>query len=337
MRTALALALVLATAACRKATEVDGPSPTSFEWSQTSPDGKFELRQKREATGCQVQAVVRPGEKPLWTSRICLPAPSGLFFLNSTGEKLLVLDLFPSGAQTPDWSKVTLAALWTRGAVSRQYTGAELLAADRATDMRSVLSWLKGDAYDEVRTSARMAGNGTQVSVDLVDGRTILLGFEGAAAPLPPALSVRPVARADEPVRRPEPAGAEADAVPTPPPAQADAALAADEAGLYRWEDEQGDLHFSQGAQIPAKYRKRAVPVHATVGVMEMATGAKPPQAGQPGQPPGAPGAPGASGQPGQPGQPGTQPAPGAKPAGAPAAGTPPPAPGTAEPPAPPR
>jgi hypothetical protein len=324
MRPVLAIALVLAVAACRRAPEADtSASPTSFEWKQVSPDGKLELRQKREASGCDVQVVPRPGEKPLWTSRICLPAPSGLFFLSPAGDKLLVLDLFPADAQGQDWSKVTLASLWTRGVVSRQYTGAELLAGDRVKDMRAVLSWLRGDTFDDVRAGARAVAGGAQVSLDLVDGRTILLGFEGAAVPAPPALSAKPVV----PPARDTPAPA---AEPPPPvelktPATNVAVEPEAAGGIYRWEDEQGGLHFGPASDIPARLRKRAVPVTGSVGVVKL----EKVQGGQAAPPAGAnapSGAP-ASGAGTAPAgaQPGATPAPAAGTA-APAAGTPPPA-----------
>ncbi len=113
MRPALAIALVLAAAACKKAPAPDASaSLTSFEWKQVSPDGKFEIQQRREASGCSVQVVSRPGDKPLWVSRLCLPAPSGLFFLSPGGDKLLVLDLFPADVPSlvPEWLGACAAA-----------------------------------------------------------------------------------------------------------------------------------------------------------------------------------------------------------------------------------
>jgi hypothetical protein len=310
MRPALALALVLAAAGCKKAPDADtATSPTSFEWSQVSPDGKYEIRQRREPTGCNVDVVSRPGSKVLWSSRNCLPAPSGLVFLSPSADKLLVLDPYPP-APSADWSKVTLASLWTRGQVSRQYTGAEVLAGERVRDMHAALSWLKGDTYDELKASARLAGNGSQVSVDLVDGRTILLGFEGAALPAPPALVPKATAAATEPAPAApaaQPAAEPEEATVRTRPAQpAGEGVAADEQGLYRWEDEQGELHFGVGAQVPARYRKRAVPVNATVGVVPMdfagpSGGAQAPGGAAPaaeGVPPAGGAAPTAGGQP---------------------------------------
>jgi hypothetical protein len=82
-------------------------------------------------------------------------------------------------------------------------------------------------------------------------------------------------------------------------------ALGFDEVGLYRWEDESGSLHFGSGSQVPPRYRRRAVRVSTSVGVMptdRAPASATPSQSGAP-----ASGAPTA----------------GTPAAGAPAAGTP--------------
>lgn len=271
---AIALTLALAPVGCKKGPAAGAAgaaaSPTTFEWSQASPDGRFELRQRREASGCSVQAVERGDGKQLWSSRTCLPAPSGLFFLSPAADRLLVLDLFPvAEGHSQDWSKVKLAALWTAGAVSRQYTGAELLSRDRISDMRSALSWVRGESYDEVRAAARTVAGGTQVSVDLADGRTILLGFDGAALPTPPARSPRTVAALPPEPEPVAPPPAETTR-PTPPAAGEVAIDMESDARMFRWEDERGELHFAPGADVPARYRKRAVPVGGNVGVVSL-------------------------------------------------------------------
>jgi hypothetical protein len=268
MRRAIAAAAaVLAAAGCRKEPEPStAPQTTVYEWAQQSPDRRFELRQRRDAAGCRVEATVKPDDRVLWTSQTCLPVPSGLAFLSPNGERVLVLDLFPSSqmAQGPDWTHVPLLSCWSRGAVVRQYSGGEILSASRVTDMRKVLSWVRGDSFEEAHAAARASADGSQVTVDLVDGRSLTLGFEGSALAEPPSMP--------PPAPAPERAG---DATPQPdqPAASAQAArapdpLAADERGLYRWEDDQGELHFGVGSQVPARFRKRAQPVSATVGVM---------------------------------------------------------------------
>jgi hypothetical protein len=304
MRTAVALALAVAVVGCRKAPSANEPTgSTVYDWVQRSPDGKAEARQWREASGCRVQAVAKPGDTVLWSSSSCVS--SGLVFLSRNGEKLLVLDLFPPGAaaQAADWSHVPLAMLWNRGAVSKQYTGAEILAGDRATDMRGTLSWVRGDSYEEARGAARAVADGAQVSVDLVDGRTVTFGFEGAPLPTPPSVSARPkpVAQPDVPSAQPT-AGALPDRdEPQAQVARKPEAGALDDDAFYKWEDEAGELHFGQGAQVPARFRKVARPVNATVGVVPLdkvnAPAAPPPQPAQPGQP----GAQPAGGKPGGP------------------------------------
>ena len=299
MRRAIAAA-VIAVAACRKEPEPPTATATTvYEWAQQSPDKRFELRQRRDAGGCRVEAVVKPGDQVLWTSQTCLPAQSGIVFLSPNGERLLVLDLFPSTqvAQGPDWSHLPLISCWSRGAVVREYTGSEILSAARVADMRRVLSWVRGDTFEQVHGAAHASADGSQVTVELVDGRTLTLGFEGEPLGAPPAdaaPNARPAARAEderahEPTRSSESvqpgmhaaAGRPADSAPL------------DEQALYRWEDDQGELHFGAGSQVPPRLRKRARPVSASVGVMPLDRTApvQPPQPvqAQSGRPAGAP------------------------------------------------
>ncbi|HYD42018.1 MAG TPA: hypothetical protein VEB43_14405 [Anaeromyxobacter sp.] len=305
LKAALALAIVISAAGCTSKTDAGAASGAmSFDWSQRSGDGKVELRLRRESRGtaatCQVQALTVAGGKTIWSSSTCLPVPSGLVFISRGGEKLVVLDLFPAaGVQSPNWSQVTLAQVWNRGKVEREYKGAEILAGDRAADMRTSYSWLRGESDEEVRDSARAVADGTQISLDLADGRTVTLGFDGAALPTPP--SVAPRARPAEVAVTPEPAPA---ALPAredpPPPAHQQGGL--HEGELYRWQDESGAMHFGTGGQVPARYVKVARPVQGQVGVVPMEVPVPAPlQPGQPGQ---------AAQQPGQPGRatPGVEP-----------------------------
>jgi hypothetical protein len=92
------------------------------------------------------------------------------------------------------------------------------------------------------------------------------LGFDGAPLSAPPAETAPAAGRASEPALAAQgdlPA-APAAALRKPDP------LAVDEQGLYRWEDDQGELHFGAGAQVPPRFRKRARPVSASVGVMPL-------------------------------------------------------------------
>jgi hypothetical protein len=277
MRSALAAAAVLAVVGCKQQPP-QAPASSVVEWAQQSPDRRLEIRQRRQGNGCRVEAVVKSpdGDRSLWSTQTCLPTSSGLVFLSPNGEKLLALDLFPSSqaAQASNWSRLPLISLWVRGAVVRQYTGAEILGERQSADMGKVLSWVRGDTLDDAHRAARPSADGEQVSIDLVDGRTLTLGFEGDPLPVPIAPPAgRPAHDRDEPVAlQPSP-------LPSPPepadgPRRAERSdraaelLAGDEQGLYRWEDDQGALHFGAGAQIPPRYRKRARPVDATVGVV---------------------------------------------------------------------
>ena len=326
MRKALAAAAVLAAVGCKQEQQ-QPPTTTVVEWAQQSPDGRFEIRQRRDGTGCRVQAVVKSadGDRALWSTQTCLPTPSGLAFLSANGEKVLVLDLFPSSraAQASDWSSVPLISLWVRGAVVRQYTGAEILGQDRVTQMGSVLSWVRGDTLEDARRAARASTDGDHITIQLVDGNSLTLGFEGNPLPVPSAPPAKP-ARFEEPV-----AAVAGNPTPPPVPVRVDALprveqsepLAADEQGLYRWEDDQGALHFGVGAQVPARYRKRARPVDGSVGVIPLDRSE--PAAAAPRAPPGSPPAPGPAPAPA--GQPTAAPAAQPGPAAPPAGGAPPP------------
>lgn len=325
MRTALAAAAMLAMVGCKQQVS-PAATATVYEWTQQSADGRFELRQRQDGTGCRVQAVVKSqdGDRPLWSTQTCLPTKSGMAFLSPNGEKVLVLDLFPSvrAAQSSDWSQVALISLWSRGAVIRQYTGAEILAADRAANMSKVLSWVRGDTLEDARRSTQASADGERVTIQLVDGRALTVGFEGNA--LQPPAAERPVHSEEPPSNLVEPASASLDD-PAPPTVRAtpdavrtaelprtartdgaQAHMAQDEVGLYSWEDERGELHMGSGSQVPAKYRSRARPVDATVGVvgLDAPTPASTAPAGEPGKAaPAAPGAPkppppGTAGQP---------------------------------------
>lgn len=325
MRTALALVIAISATACKVDPDTRTSSGTmSFDWSQRSASGTVEIRQRRDSNGrgadvCRVQALSLPGEKVIWSGTSCIPVPSALVFISRDGEKLLVLDLFPAaGVQSRDWSRVSLVQLWKQGDVERHYKGAEILAADRAADMRMSFSWLRGGSYEEVRASARAVAGGTQVSVDLADGRTITLGFDGADLPTPP--SVSRAARQAEVAVTPEPARTlptfEEEPRPSATPARQEGLL---DGAIYRWEDDAGEVHFTTGSAVPVKYARRAKPVQGTVGVIPMDSpeSAPPTVTAQPTQP-GGPAQPGAT----QPAQPGAQPE-GPPAAPPPAAGSP--------------
>jgi hypothetical protein len=323
MRRAIAAAAaLLAAAGCRKEPEPPTPVATVYEWAQQSPDKRFELRQRRDQAGCRVEAVVKPDDRVLWTSQTCLPAPSGLAFLSPNGERLLVLDLFPSSqvAQGPDWSHVPLVACWSRGAVVREYTGSELLSAAQVTDMRKVLSWVRGDTFEQAHAAARASPDGSQLTIDLVDGRSLTLGFDGEALPAPPAAAAPPPGQEAEAPARPPAGTAERSARAAGP-------APLDEQALYSWEDDQGGLHFGAGAQVPPRFRKRALPVTGSVGVMPLdrpTPAAQQPAAAKETPAAGAPATPAAAAAPAA--APGSAaPAPGAA-APAPAAPSPPPA-----------
>jgi hypothetical protein len=318
MRKALAAIAVLAVSAsgCREGSPPGAAaSDETVEWTVRSPDDRFEVTQARSASGCRVKALVRPGDRALWTTPTCVATQSSLVFVSPDGERLLVLDLFPTH-QDADWSNVPLLSSWSLGAVVRRYSGAEILPARRVVDMRHTLSWVRGRSFDEVRKGARTSADGTQLTIDLVDGGTLTLGFDGAPLPAPRDPPSAPSA-ADAPARD-RPAANDSvlavEVAPVPPPARVREASAGDEQGLYRWEDEAGQLHFGSGAQVPARYRRSARPVSGSVGVIPLdhlaptAAGAAAPNRPAPGAP-AAGGAPPAPGAPAPGAQPGAEPA----------------------------
>jgi hypothetical protein len=296
MRRALAAVAVLAAVGCKQEPARD-MATALVDWVQQSPDGRFELRQQRdqERVSCRVQTVVKSGdgERSLWTSQTCLPT-SGLAFLSPNGEKVLVLDLYPSGQPSPDWSRLPLISLWERGAVVHQYTGGEILGPVQSASSGRSLSWVRGETYDQNRAAARASPDGARVSIALTDGRTLMLGFDGGPLPAPPPPAAEPARAVEEPVaRQPEP----------PPPPKLEEApasgrapepLAAYDSTLYRWEDEAGEVHFGTGSQIPDKFRKKARPVSGSVGVIPAEKIESLPSPGGAQPSPGAPGAPGA-------------------------------------------
>jgi hypothetical protein len=297
-RSVLAAALVAATSCLSDPLPPPRP-PATVDWSLTSTDGRFQVEQRREGSSCRVEAHVLPN-RPLWTSRTCVPADA-LAFLSPDGRRMLLVDAFPS-RQDGDWSSVSLVSLWADGAVLREHSGATLLGAGAAADPSARLSWLRGSSAEAVRGAARAAAAGDSVQLDLADGRTVALRFDGALLAAPPRA---PVAAALSGARAPRPAAEDprvaagagppggrddrathaAEPPPLAPPRGEDAAvqsrLVFDEVGLYRWEDENGALHFGSGSQIPPRLRRRAVPVSTSVGVMPVDR-PLPPPAGAP-------------------------------------------------------
>jgi len=308
---ALALALALgfvAVTGCGSDSIPPRPPPR-VEWTLTSSDGRFVVEQRREGTSCRVDARIRP-DRRLWSSRTCVP-PDAVAFLSPDGRRMLVLDAFPA-RHDGGWSRVAVASLWVDGAVLREYHGADLLGLEAAADTRGQRSWMRGETAEAVRGAAHASPEGDTVQLELADGRTVGLGFDGGPTPVAPPVklaavaSVTPAAEAAPPppptadpprvervtsaskptraASRPKlgakrghraapPARASGSLVePAPPPHQGGApeALAFDEVGLYRWEDESGALHFGSGSQVPPRLRRRAVPVNSTVGVIPL-------------------------------------------------------------------
>ena len=264
------------------------PAPT-LEWSLTSSDGRFQVQQSRTDSSCRVEARVLP-DRRLWTSRSCVP-PGAAVFLSPDGRRMLVLEVDPPA---PGSSDTILVALWADGAVLREYRARDVMGREGTPR-----AWLRQPTGEAVRAAARSSPDGETIQLELADGRTIGLGFDGGALRLAPregaapravvATTPAPDLAAEEPSpsgapgHHPPPANAtgrhrrERSAMPAaaePPPPQAEPhggaqdALAADEVGLYRWEDDSGALHFGSGSQVPPRFRHRAVRVSASVGVM---------------------------------------------------------------------
>lgn len=259
-KTLIAAAAALALCACRSepAPPPDAAprpivAPAPHDWTARSADGRVTVRQSRAADACAVEA--EEGGKVRWRVAACVATRTDLVFVSPDGERLLVLHPLPEHGGN-DWSELTVAALWVRGARERTVLGAELVAHERITEMSRDFSWVRG-VGSSGGAPPRYAGSGSAVALETVDGAALELGFDGSGIP---------GRRAPAPRAGPAPG---ALALPGPP--------SPERGGTWQWEDRDGSVHFSAWHEVPEERRARARPVTATVGTIAVDRVASPP------------------------------------------------------------
>lgn len=246
--------------ACRREPEAAPaaapPPPSSpLEWSAEAPGGRVMVRQVPAGSGCRLSGHEGGGTR--WTTDACAGTQEDLHFVSPDGDRLLVLVPLPDGVRGKDWSEAIVARTFFRGTEERRIAGAELVAASSIADMSRSYSWVKGVGSGG-GIAPRYAEGGGGVVLDVVDGATLRLGFDGSGAPgrSAPATATRTA-----------PAGA-AGPAPALPPEEARPlpSREADETTLWRWEDAQGGVHYSHWGAVPAASRRKAERVTASVG-----------------------------------------------------------------------
>jgi hypothetical protein len=185
----------------------------------------------------------------MWKWNTCIATREQLKFVSPDGKRVLVLD--PHPASLPgNWREVEVATLYEHGVrVRGAEAGALVNAPVEAREPSPHLAWVKGHA-GLPGAPPRYASDGKAVELETVDGHPLRLGFEGEGFPAPPEEKHAFTASA----------------------------------GMYRYEDEKGTVHFvGSHGEVPGRYRSRAVPVEAQVGLFNVSgplVGAEPPPSG---------------------------------------------------------
>ncbi|HYO51960.1 hypothetical protein, partial [Archangium sp.] len=212
-------------------------------WSARSADGNAEVRQTAlrdgKAPRCTSTSTWSPpwdGQSVMWKWNTCIATREQLKFVSPDGKRVLVLD--PRPASLPgSWKDVEVATLYEHGVrVKGAKAGALASAPVEVREPSLHLAWVKGHA-GLPGDPPRYTSDGRAVEFETVDGHSFRLSFEGEGFPAPPE----------------EKHGFTASA------------------GMYRYEDEKGTVHFvGSRSEIPDRYRSRAVPVEAQVGLFKV-------------------------------------------------------------------
>ena len=207
------------------ATPVPEEPPPQLElltWSTVAEGAAgpvVQIRQRASAPK-RCRAEVTVGGEPRWSVDRCLATRLQLRFLSPDGAAVLVLDPAPELSAGQPAELAVLGRLWRQGAPPRELTPSALrLSPGAVRPEGGIVRWL---GERDQRASAQA------VEVQLADGTTKAIRFDGAdlAAPPAPAVAAR---------------GA-------PPPCNP-----------CSYTDDQGTFHMVENAdEIPAKYRKRA-------------------------------------------------------------------------------
>lgn len=254
--------------ACRQAKPPSPPAPVAAApaapapaeapaWRATSANGEWTVEQFVDASGA-CRAAARSRQAAGWTTTTCLASTSQLAFLSNDGQTLLVLEPTPRFVDGA-WEPAEVARRFVKGVLADRTQASALVAnGDKLTRYTHYFGWAKG-AGGLGGDAPRLAPDGAAVLLETADGRTARLSFDG-----PPSVSPVPEA----PVAAAAPAG--------PPPAAAPGCGAEQ---LCQYVDAQGTTQFVNGAEVPERYRAKARPVDAQLGLMETAAPVPPPQA----------------------------------------------------------
>lgn len=232
------------------APEAEAPAAAPAEapaWRARSADGEWTLEQFIDAAGaCRATASSKQG--PGWTAATCLATANQLPFLSADGQTLIVLEPTPRFAGDGAWASADVVRRFVKGALVEQVPASALVAdGEKLTRYTRYFGWAKG-AGGVLGDAPRLSPDGAAVLLETADGRTARLGFDGQRT-----VSPVPVAAAAEP-----PAADPAAPRPGCRPGQ-----------LCQYVDEQGTTQFTDGASVPARFRAKARPVDAQLGVME--------------------------------------------------------------------
>jgi hypothetical protein len=219
-----------------------GSPPTAADalpeltWSARSADGKAEVQQTglRDGKGSRctsTSTVTPPGDEPsvMWRWTTCIATAEQLRFVSADGKRVLVVDMHPASYKG-SWKDVEVATLYEHGVRLRGAKAEALVTTPIEVREPSLrFAWVKEGS------APRYTSDGKAVEFETVDGRAFRLGFEGEGFPTPPE----------------------------------EKHVFSEAAGMYRYEDEKGTVHVvGSASEVPARYRSRAKPVDAHVGLL---------------------------------------------------------------------
>ncbi len=209
-------------------------------WSARSENGRAEVRQTASRDGkalrCTIVSTVSSlfdGPSVVWQWDTCIATREQLKFVSPDGKRVLVLEPLPASLQG-NWKDVEVATLYEHGLRVTGTTAGAFVSAPAWAQAPSVhFAWVKGQAGLSGEPP-RYTFSGTEIELESADGRSFRLGFDGEGFP----------------------GATRAEHVSTT-------------SVMHRYEDDKGTSHFVGSTQeIPDRYRSRAVPVEAEVGIL---------------------------------------------------------------------
>ncbi len=209
-------------------------------WSARSENGRAEVRQTAIQEGkklrCTTVSTVTPlFDEPsvVWQWDTCIATREQLKFVSPDGKRVIVLEPLPASLQG-NWKDVEVATLYEHGLRVTGMTAGAFISAPAWAQAPSVhFAWVKGQAGLSGEPP-RYTFSGTELELESADGRSFRLGFDG-------------------------------EGFPSAPKEERIAATSV----MHRYVDDKGTSHFVGSTQeIPERYRSRAVPVEAEVGIL---------------------------------------------------------------------